>query len=704
MRTIATSPRSTGGAGRASLRRRLITVGGATTIAITAAVAGIGLFQAAKNETVATETTREIALASLDKVVEGVVAALRTQQDALEGKVRSDLALALDVVRQSGGVTLGTETDEWTARNQLDQRTTTVRLRRMRIGERPLVPGGTPSGEQPVVDRVHALSGSACTLFQRINDSGDMLRVVTTVRDREGRRAAGTYIPAVNPDGSPNPLIARVLAGETYVGSAFVVDRLYVTAYAPLRDDAGRVMGMAFVGVPQEPTAALRRTIGEIRVGSTGYVYVLDPQGRYLISKDGKRDGENIWGAKDARGELFIQDIVRRALSLRPGETARAHYPWQNPGDPAPREKTVAVGYFAPWRWIVAAGTWDDEFFAGIRAIEAANRDSRTLTLVVLGLSALLVPAMWFFIARGFARRIAATAESISGGAERIAAATCQVSAASRALAEGAGEQASSLAEISESITGLGGMTRRNAEHAGAGMVAAERARQAAESGAAEMERLNAAISGIQHSSRDIEGILKTIDEIAFQTNILALNAAVEAARAGDAGAGFAVVADEVRGLARRSAQAAQETSFKITEATQRSDQGVALSGRVSATFREIVGRTQEVDKLVSEIATASGQQEKGLEEIGTAIGRMDAVTRANAAGSEESATAAGELDARAAGLRFDAAELVSIVYGTEARPAESAPSPAAAEPGDRGPAGARRGGGSNPVASLPRT
>lgn len=200
-------------------------------------------------------------------------------------------------------------------------------------------------------------------------------------------------------------------------------------------------------------------------------------------------------------------------------------------------------------------------------------------------------------------------------------------------------------------------MTKRNAENAQAGKTSAAQARVAAEAGAAEMERMQAAMNAIQHSSNDISKIIKTIDEIAFQANILALNAAVEAARAGEAGAGFAVVADDVRSLAQRSAAAA-----KIADATSRSAQGVELSLKVSSGLQQILEKSREVDRLVSEVASASNEQGEGIAQINTALTQMDKVTQSNAATAMESASAAEELNGQSQELRTAAEQLAVLV------------------------------------------
>jgi methyl-accepting chemotaxis protein len=169
----------------------------------------------------------------------------------------------------------------------------------------------------------------------------------------------------------------------------------------------------------------------------------------------------------------------------------------------------------------------------------------------------------------------------------------------------------------------------------------------------------------IQVSSGDIAKIIKTIDEIAFQTNILALNAAVEAARAGEAGMGFAVVADEVRTLSQRCAQAAKETAAKIEGAIVNTRQGVAISSKVAQVLNDIVANVRQVDELVTEVATTSREQTDGLTQINAAVGQMDHVTQSNAASAEESAAAAEELNAQAEVMKQSVAELLQQVGGS---------------------------------------
>ena len=316
------------------------------------------------------------------------------------------------------------------------------------------------------------------------------------------------------------------------------------------------------------------------------------------------------------------------------------------------------------------------------------------VTLIVSGLVLAVVLAVVaaLFIVRGVNEALNRISAILRENAEQVASASEQLSGSSQSLSEGASEQAASLEETSASIEEISTMTRKNAEGAGDAQQASAQARASAEGGAARTQELQAAtaairiaseemgtaISGIKKSSDDVAKIIKTIDEIAFQTNILALNAAVEAARAGEAGAGFAVVAEEVRSLAQRSAEAAKETARLIEQSVAQSQSGVDVNAKVTeriaeigqkseavaASLGEIVTRVKEVDGLVAEIATASKEQSAGLGQITTAVEQMDKVTQTNAAGAEEASSAAEELSQQALEMQEAVGDLLQLVHG----------------------------------------
>jgi methyl-accepting chemotaxis protein len=300
--------------------------------------------------------------------------------------------------------------------------------------------------------------------------------------------------------------------------------------------------------------------------------------------------------------------------------------------------------------------------------------DRNLRTTLMLGATiaalALLATGLVQWLSYRISRNLGHISGSLSAVAEDIFSKAGGFTSTSNQLADGASQQAASLEETSASLEEMAGMTKRNAEAAQNAKQIAGQTRTAVENGSAGMQRMTTAMDGIKTSSAEIAKIIKTIDEIAFQTNILALNAAVEAARAGEAGAGFAVVAEEVRALAQRSATAARETADKIEAALVKSNEGAATSGEVAAMLTQIVGQVRTMDALVAEIATSSNEQSSGIEQITKAMGEMDKVTQSNAAGAEESASAAHELSAQSTQLREAVEQLNAFSGGAQQRAA----------------------------------
>jgi methyl-accepting chemotaxis protein len=299
------------------------------------------------------------------------------------------------------------------------------------------------------------------------------------------------------------------------------------------------------------------------------------------------------------------------------------------------------------------------------QARDSASNIRKTAGIAILsivGVGLVIYAAFCFGIIRSINRSLHHAIHGLNGITRQTVTAARQVSVASQHLAEGASEQAASIEETSASLEEMASVTQRNASNAQKVNELARESHDAADRGAKDMEAMNSAMAAIKASSDDISKILKTIDEIAFQTNILALNAAVEAARAGEAGLGFAVVADEVRNLAQRSAQAARETADKIENAVNRTAQGVNISKKVASALGDIVSKAHQVDQLAAEVAQASHEQTQGISQINAAVSQVDHVTQSNAANAEESAAAAQDLNAQAETMRQAVHELLQLV------------------------------------------
>ena len=304
--------------------------------------------------------------------------------------------------------------------------------------------------------------------------------------------------------------------------------------------------------------------------------------------------------------------------------------------------------------------------FQGELAQRTKTEQSRNELLVLtstLGCAILGIVSAWLII-RSITRPIAKIADFLVTESTNTHGAAATVAEVSQSMADGASRQAASLEESSASLHEMASMTQRNTESAQSAKTLAAEARSTADAGARDMAAMKGAMTAIQVSSTEISKIIKTIDEIAFQTNILALNAAVEAARAGEAGAGFAVVAEEVRSLAQRSAQAARETATKIADASAKSAQGVSISGQVAASLDGIVERIRQLDEMVGGIAQASKEQSEGITQLNQAVAGMDQITQSNAALAEQSASAAQEMQTQAAQVRSAVGDLMNMVNG----------------------------------------
>jgi methyl-accepting chemotaxis protein len=308
-----------------------------------------------------------------------------------------------------------------------------------------------------------------------------------------------------------------------------------------------------------------------------------------------------------------------------------------------------------------------------------ANFNAQTRMVGFISASTVLVGvlislSLGVFLSLSVTKPVRAVADTLLAGAQQTTSAAGQISATSQTLAEGTSEQAASLEETSSSLEEFSSMTKRNAENAKKANENARQAREAADQGAGDMQNMSAAMEAIKKSSNDIAKIIKTIDEIAFQTNILALNAAVEAARAGEAGMGFAVVADEVRNLAQRCAQAARETSGMIEGAIINAGQGVEISAKVTQVLDHVTAKVRVVDDLVAEVASALTEQTQGLAQINIAVNQIDKVTQSNAANAEESAAAAEQLNAQALAMKQLVGELLDLVGGKDLQSGNNPP------------------------------
>ncbi len=396
----------------------------------------------------------------------------------------------------------------------------------------------------------------------------------------------------------------------------------------------------------------------------SGYFFSYDTDGVRInvpINKSG--NGKPMLDLPDKNGYQFVRALIENAKSG--GGFVTYYFEKEGKGV----QPKLAYAKLIPGTdFLIGTGVYIDsvqaERISLSQTIANQERHYRGYVIAVFLLILATTVTLILLLSNSVAATIQGVATRLLGGAEQVAAASAELSAQSQQLAQGASEQAATIEETSASLEEVSSIIRNNTENARKADEIAKLAQGMADRGSVDMQAMSAAIGALKDSSQDIGKIVKTIDEIAFQTNILALNAAVEAARAGEAGMGFAVVADEVRSLAQRSAQAAQETTQKIAGAMVKTATGVSLSGKVAESFQDIAASVRQVVEMAGKVAGASARQTEGIGQINSAMGVMNQVTQSTAASAEESAAAAEQLNAQAYSVQSDVLELLSLVGG----------------------------------------
>jgi methyl-accepting chemotaxis protein len=240
----------------------------------------------------------------------------------------------------------------------------------------------------------------------------------------------------------------------------------------------------------------------------------------------------------------------------------------------------------------------------------------------------------------------------VNGAVNKVSEGASQVADASESLSQGATESAASLEEITSSMTEMGTQTHQNARNAQEASKLAQTATGTATKGQGMMREMILSMEKITGNSREVQKVVKVIDDIAFQTNLLALNAAVEAARAGIHGKGFAVVAEEVRNLAARCAKAASETTLMIENNNSQITEGAEIAHKTDTMLNQIVEEVTHTNNLINEIATASNEQAQGVAQVTQALRQIDTVTQQNSASAEETASVSTEMSSHAVSLQ----------------------------------------------------
>ncbi len=456
-----------------------------------------------------------------------------------------------------------------------------------------------------------------------------------------------------------------------------------VSVAAPVKRD-GKIVGVLY-GI--RDGNEISNLVEKIKIGETGYAYVVNKEG----TVQGHRNSKLVTGMYNpikasAEDKLVVPlaDVLKKAIS---GQKGVAQYFFGG--------KDI-FGSYAP---IADTDGWSVILAMELNEIISEVNYLRNIIIAITIALLILGGILAYFIGTNIAKPIIATvgyAENMANldlsedvadvytqrndeigtlaksfqtligilrttvveiirASQQVATATDQIGQDNQNLSQRTSEQASSLEEIAATIEEANASTKQNSENAIEANKFADNSLSLAKDGGKIVEDAVTSIGEINASSSKIADIITMINEIAFQTNLLALNAAVEAARAGEQGRGFAVVAGEVRNLAQRAGNAAKEIDVLIKDSVEKIETGTDLVNKSGIALKEIIQSIQKVYLLVSEMAAASDEQRRGIEQINTAVMELDTMTQQNAALVEETAAASEEMSSQAQ-------ELVSMV------------------------------------------
>lgn len=654
---------------------------GVTLIGLTTAgILGILIWQSSIVAEKLTEYFNSQAKHEMELAVGDAKNLLATQHATLSKQLENDMRVLLDIVDRKGGILTQDEVVDWEAVNQITKAKSSISLPKMALGGEWFRQNSDPNKATPLVDTIMSLTGTTCTIFQTMNSQGDLLRIATNILKTNGKRAVGTYIPN-------SSIVAKTIkSGETFRGTAYVVNAWYLTQYRPIKDASGKILGCMYVGILQEGVQQLRDGLKSVVLGSTGYLSILGGSGKSIgvakMHKNSRVEGTNLLSVKDADGAEIYKEMIQTAKRAN-GKSVTREVMITEPGTNKEKELILTAAYFKPWDWVIFGTGYMDEFMAGKHAADEALRNSKLWAtgvgafMLVLGVLITLyfsrtmsssinrAVAVMIQINRGdldveqfpikskgaqdeldemgmalnsMATKLREVVASVQNGAQSVTIGSAELAGTSQSLSEGAANQASSVEQISSSMEQMTSSIEQNTENArlteGITRQAAEDAKQGGESVGKTVEAM-----------REIADKIAVVEEIARQTNLLALNAAIEAARAGEHGKGFAVVAAEVRKLAERSGVAASEIS-------DLSGHSVAIAEQAGKMLGKMVPDITKTAELVQEIAAASIEQQTGSSQIKEAIFNLDRVVQQNTTESEHVAGSSQELASHAALLQ----------------------------------------------------
>lgn len=301
---------------------------------------------------------------SFHAIVHDVYASCQTANDFITQGLADMLNVANFLTQQSGGFQVNNAHEiEWSIINPQTKQTSNIKLPEILIGNEPLEQNHSFSKKTPIIDTLKDLLGGAISIYQKINNTGDMLRIATTISTLSHERAIGTPLNAINTAGNPDPIISTLMEGQQFRGSAYLFDDWYLTAFEPIKNKNNEVIGAIAVGIRQKNLESLTKAIEEITIGLNGYVWIIKGTGTgdiidNIIVKSSNVEKNTI--INDQSSPIYTA-IIQNARNLQE-KRGMEKVSWKDPGDTIASNKTITYTYFPDWDWTIGVTAYDKDF------------------------------------------------------------------------------------------------------------------------------------------------------------------------------------------------------------------------------------------------------------------------------------------------------------------------------------------------------
>jgi len=638
-----------------SLRRRLILTGVILAIVPIFALGWLIRKQFTAASDLARSAGQTLEAANLHDTVDTLLKSVETaNSDAIE-----PLGLARATLNGSGGLSISRRRATWQVTNEITGEHTRVKVPVAVIGKWSKRQARQPRRE--LVDEIHDLAGVTCTIFERMNPAGDMLRIATTITGADGKRATGTFIPAFTANGQANPAVAAALKGQRYTDVVEKDGQEYDAAFDAIVDAHGETVGMLYVTRPRPAREQLiQAALSRVALPAHSEVFGLYAKGT--------RTGElSFWHGTSGRepGAAERGRLVRDAMA-HSETTAQERYVSAQGVRMAVELAPVNHG-----ECVLAVAVPEDEYLLPATGIEALGVRTGARVWILLALSVLVSVLFWTRYARLIEHVFSALAGCLRDEGQRLIHSTAVMGRLTKQLLARSAERVPAIEKVVEAGRVVEHVAHANRAEIAEALKSAGDSDGQVQAASEYLKAMQTSIGEIVQSNDRIAGVMRTIDEIAFQSKILALNASIEAARAGNAGVSFAVVADEFGVLARRCAEAANTTTDLLTDCVARTRNGDANLLQLSSAVNKISENSGAVKDRMRQAQLGADEQARSATHAASAIAGLQQLLEADTERTHEVLQAAKSVHGQARSLRFGIdglADVRSLKDGSKAR------------------------------------